>query len=914
MTGKFFKEVLVFYLMSYNEVKESVLGACGNKKFQWVATFVILFAVLMMSSSIRLSNWDLLTDSVTGEKIPLALDPFYFLRIAETLVETDGNLPEFDPKRVAGFDTEWHTEIMPQVVVWMWKASSVFGDYSLQEVNVFSPVFFFGIGLILFFILVYVLTKSKFAGVLASTFLAFTPAYLYRTMAGFSDHEAIGMVGFFALMLGFVLAVKYLDGMKKRNLIGSGVSGVIVGALTVLTLLFWAGVTTFVFMIVPIAFAILWIVRLKDEENHIKDNGLLFYFVWMASSVGIAVLSDISLSSFVGRFIIGSNGIISLAVLGFIIIDRIVLSFGKLIKSYDKKYRVVYSIALSAVVGVIALPFIGKNFFSLLWEMLNRLLNPAWGYGRVGATIAENAQPYLINWIGTAGSQIFWLFVAGAVLIGVEFSEKIRSKKNRYLLILGFTAMIFGILFSRISAGSVLNGEGIFSLSGLMYLGGIVIFGYAFFKNYFYKNIKANSSAIILFAWLTVMLVVGRSTTRLFFVIAPFMCLIAAYFVVRMFKVLREGKLEEISRVLVIGILIVSVVASGISIYGSYNSIENQAKYTGPSANAQWQGAMAWVSENTTEDEVFAHWWDYGYWVQTLGKRATIADGGHGQGVYDGNPKIGRYVLTTPQPETALSFLKTMDVDYLLIDQTDLGKYPAYSKIGGGNDEAGLTGDRYSAIPVMPNDPKQTVETANGTMIVFSGGMYLFEDIVYNDNGKSVFLPEGKAAVVGIVMNLEGNSLKQPDVVYVYNNVQTRIPARYVYMNGEIIDFGSGLDVVIDIIPAFTGSSINQMGAAIYLSQKVSKSLFARLYLMDDVFNEYGTLELVHSEDDLVVKSLNAQGVGLGDFVYYQGFRGPIKIWDVSEIPEGIKVVDEFKEGPTGEYGSLDDLDFGTRD
>jgi len=45
---------------------------------------------------------------------------------------------------------------------------------------------------------------------------------------------------------------------------------------------------------------------------------------------------------------------------------------------------------------------------------------------------------------------------------------------------------------------------------------------------------------------------------------------------------------------------------------------------------------------------------------------------------------------------------KTLDVDYLLIDQTDLGKYPAYSKIGGGDGEDYL--DRYSAIPVMLSD------------------------------------------------------------------------------------------------------------------------------------------------------------------------------------------------------------------
>ena len=64
--------------MKYDDVKRSVLGIASNKKYQWIATIVVLFVVLMVSSSIRLSNWDLLTDSTTGEKIPLALDPYYF--------------------------------------------------------------------------------------------------------------------------------------------------------------------------------------------------------------------------------------------------------------------------------------------------------------------------------------------------------------------------------------------------------------------------------------------------------------------------------------------------------------------------------------------------------------------------------------------------------------------------------------------------------------------------------------------------------------------------------------------------------------------------------------------------------------------------------------------------------------------
>jgi hypothetical protein len=361
---------------------------------------------------------------------------------------------------------------------------------------------------------------------------------------------------------------------------------------------------------------------------------------------------------------------------------------------------------------------------------------------------------------------------------------------------------------------------------------------------------------------------------------------------------------------LTICVLVVSVLAGGYAVYVSHATISYQAQYTGPSANNQWQGAMEWVRENTSESAIFAHWWDYGYWVQTLGERTTIADGGHAQTIYDGNHKIGRYVLTTPIPETALSFFKTMNVDYLLIDQTDLGKYGAYSLIGGGNDDAGESMDRYSGIPVLKNDPSQTRETSNGTVNVFSGGSYLYEDIVWRKDGREILLPAGKAAVIGIVIRLEDNDLIQPEVVYVYNGVQTRIPARYVYFKDQLIDFESGLDIVIDVIPAISDNKLVTFGAAIYLSQKVSDSLFARLYLLDDAFEQYEDLGLVHAEDDPYVEMLKAQGALDGDFVYYNGFRGPIKIWDVSGVSDDVKVVEEFKDGPNGEYGMLDYLEF----
>ena len=39
-----------------------------------------------------------------------------------------------------------------------------------------------------------------------------------------------------------------------------------------------------------------------------------------------------------------------------------------------------------------------------------------------------------------------------------------------------------------------------------------------------------------------------------------------------------------------------------------------------------WLDAMQWLRENTSEDAIIASWWDYGYWISTLGERKTLAD------------------------------------------------------------------------------------------------------------------------------------------------------------------------------------------------------------------------------------------------------------------------------------------------
>jgi len=899
------------------EGKDRFLGVIQNKKYMTIAIMVLLLFLLIFSSWIRLQNLPNLIDQTSGEYIPLALDPFYFLRIAETMVE-NGGLSDIDVMRYPSLELGFTNELTPRAVVFLYKVSNTFGDYSIQYIDVISPVIFFILGLTAFFFLTYVLTNSKWAALLGSAFLAFTPAYLYRTMAGFSDHESLGMFAFFSVMLIYALSLKYLE-KNKLNYIKTTLFSLLVAFLTFFTITSWGGAVRFVFMIIPLSFLLIWIIQFRKDINinHMKQF-LLFYLLWIIATIIFGVIFNYDLSSMIGN-ITSSSGIIGAFVFGFVLVDYLLhytLSKNYLKDERLKKYRIFFSGIGTIVLGILMLPLIGKSIISMLSGIWSILLQP-FGTERISLTVAENAQPYLISWISQIGKPLFWLSIFGIILIGIELGRKISKKSYKILFSSIWIILISGILFSRYSPTSVLNGESFISKG--FYLLGIIIFLIYCIKIYLNSEIKLNSQIILLASFMLVSVIAVRSASRVFFLIAPFACLSAGFFVVRIGRHIKNSK-DELLKWFLILLFVLAIIGSAYSLNTSLNTIKTQAKFTGPSANAQWQSAMAWIRNNTEEGKVFVHWWDYGYWVQYLGERPTVTDGGHGNSFWD--HLIGRYVLTTPKPESALSFMKAHEVSYLLIDQTDLGKYPAYSKIGGDDNY-----DSFSVINTGVLDERQTTETADTITRAYNIGGVVDEDMVYEEEGKNIFIPgpvfdeigqaNFKAYLGGVVVESSTNSqtvsFEQPQGVFIYNNQQIKIPLKYLYAQGQIFDFEKGIDAIAYMLPKISQDNqgmvnVNPYGAMIYLSPKVSKSLFAQLYLLDDVFDNYPTLKLINSESDSVIKTLKSQGMRFGDIVYFNGFRGPIKIWEV-DYPKEIIAHEEFIR-PTGEYAEFDDLNF----
>ena len=76
-----------------------------------------------------------------------------------------------------------------------------------------------------------------------------------------------------------------------------------------------------------------------------------------------------------------------------------------------------------------------------------------------------------------------------------------------------------------------------------------------------------------------------------------------------------------------------------------------------------WLETLEWIKTNTPEDSVIASWWDYGYWIQTMGDRASLADNSTTNDQIIKN--IAKMLISSP--DDAWKMLQEMQADYVVV-------------------------------------------------------------------------------------------------------------------------------------------------------------------------------------------------------------------------------------------------------
>lgn len=932
--------------------KERFLRLFKSKNKIGLVFLVGLLVILIFTLNVRTSNIPYLKDVTTGSyTLGPDLDPFLFLRWAKYIVQ-HGSLMEHDTMRYlpVEYDTAYETTFVSYMIAQMYNIlHSINPGITVEFVAIIYPVIFFLLAAAAFFFFVRRIfafcpeVKRNIIALIATAFFVNMPSLVHRTVAGIPEKEAAGI---FFMFLSFYLFLVGFQSKSKRNAV---IFGVLSGIATGLLGLTWGGVS-YVFIVASLSMLAYFFLRNVSMENY------LAFVSWILSFTFV-------LSVFTGKYngvvgLIESTTTSQLAFIGLLLISADMFITPRIYRKRNIKLpKIVFSciISFAAVFVVLMLinPALVFNYIAILQD---QLLHPI-GTDRLTLTVAENNQPYFDVWRDTFGIWFFWLFFAASVLLFYEAVQKLK-KSERYILAAAFAVFLICLIFSRYGPSATMNGTG--ALSQFVYFGGYILFGLVFIAIYFnaYKSgeigkfRQINKEIIFLLVMFFVAAVSARGAIRLFFILAPITAILVSFIAVDLSERALRSRNELVksvfwisiilafigfymvspSQVMIMSIFILAItsritvafvkkeedlirimlwiVAVFIIIsimIPSFNSFSSatagEARGTVPGYyQVQWQKAMAWVRENTPEGSIFSHWWDYGYWIQSIGERPTFLDGGNAYGYW--NHLVGRYVLTGKNEIEALQVLKAHNASYLLIDSTDIGKYPAYSSIG-----SDLNYDRYNWVPTFTLDESQTRETRNETLLFYPGGTLFSREFVWYDQSshEQYLLPaENQDAIIaGVVLPVKEievslfnfTTARQPTAIVLYKrNKRIEIPMCYLYF-GKFYDFkdnGPCLPAALYVMPKISQSgagsvSVNNFGASLFLNQKAIEALWVRLYL----FGEGENFELVHSEPHPIIEQLNNQGLNLPEFAFFGQVLGPIDIWHVT-YPENLTVPEEY--------------------
>ncbi len=858
--------------------------------------WLLLAFIIYTSLSFRFANLGSLKDATTGKYIAADLDAFLWYRYGEYILE-HGTHPTFDPMRFVPVGEYWEPLLHPLVgfpyfLAYLYKFIHFFNStVTYDYIYVIYPSIVLGITLFVFFLLVKTVFSAP-AALLATAALGYHPAYLFRTMTGVADHDAVGM-----LMLTLSLYL-YIIALKQEKKWSGLFVGFLTGLSTILMVIVWPGGGNFLYLILGGTTIIQIFLNVFHENEYYAYTA---WFVTFASGLDYLGLFDISQ-------LIGStttelaSAAFGMATVYYFLFEKNLFGQADLLRKNMPSG--ITSILCIVILGFIVISVVHGPFFlsNKAGKLYTDLISP-WGKDRWQLTVAEQHQPYLVDWYGQMGKYYVIFFLLASIFLFYEtikpLANLLKKLQTHYLsiptIVLFYVAFIFSLTYSRYSQSSLLNGTN--TLSVWLYLGSLVMFIggflglylYLFYqskenKGTFYETVaQINKIYVLIFVWFFFMVIGARGAIRLLFTFAPITTLLFGYFTTRLFELAYalHNQTYRIPALVILALLVLSPMSLGGSIgkgllFQYYEGSKAQASYTGSPYNQQWQFGMDWVRRNTPLDAVFAHWWDYGYWIQTGGGRATVTDGGNEHSYW--NYQMGRHVLTAANQTEALDVLAAHNASHFLMVSDEIGKYTAFSSIG--SDE---NYDRYSWINEFTINPQQTRETRNSTIFLYQGQYPLDHDFMYNGQ----LYPKAAAGIGGFFVPFAEVSVKQGNTtvkqtavlqpaaaIFNSNGQRTDIPLECIYINGQYIKFPQqGLKGCLRIMPSINGKQQNPIGAGLYVSEVGIHALWTNLYLFDKKNPDFPTDSFESVYDDSNNMPL---------LMYNGRLIGPMRIWKIN--------------------------------
>ena len=634
--------------------------------------FVFLFIVILKKQGlgkqealflalIFLFGYGIRTQNIQpGYKYFFGFDSYYHARIIEYLI-ADGSIPKIDP--LGYFELPDSDRLVPTGVTFFWhicaglfRLFTLFGPYThalwVEIVKVLPAFFGAFISLLMYF-----LGKElwgKKAGYMAAFTAAVIPAYVYRTMAGFLEDDALG---FFWLVAGLIFLVRALKNprLDKQHILNALLSG-----------LFFAGMSWSwgFFLVIPIILVfffpfgtVLFLTR-KEIKSPEVVGLLLVSFVLMSFSL---------LGNTLDNFI----GVRAMATLEMLVLALLAVCIGLLAFFSWKKEREFFSLLVlyilsSLVFVLVSFPAKGLSWFGSMLGYVDSAVPFSAGTG--------------VNAIGLFIAIAFVALIAGFFIFLLLFGTKNPKRRASALRMLAIV-FLFAIAIATIVI--ILDPNGIFSsriVEKGVFMSTVgeegpgnphfgykygILFAFALISLFampafvFYR--KKDYLTPVAFVWVAISLVMAWYKLKFTYHFGLPIAIAAGFCAGAVFYFFRDFKSLE-SKVVVLGLAFMML--SGLAIGGYFVTQRPPTLDTDP----LWSQTLQWMKQNTPPGAKYLNWWSYGHWITFVAGKSVFADNRNVQWVIsDGD--YAKFLMAQDLNES-LALAKKYKPEYVIVDST----------------------------------------------------------------------------------------------------------------------------------------------------------------------------------------------------------------------------------------------------
>jgi len=444
------------------------------------------------------------------------------------------------------------------------------GGSNLLDFTIVFPAVIGSLTVIAVFALVRVLGNTS-AGLFSALVFAFSPAIIQRGNLGWFKSEPLG------LFFGIIAAYLFISAIKHKEIKYAIPKAVAGGLILGLANASWGGIQYFS---IPVA---IFFVALPFFRRDLT--------IPMYVAIAFTVFTMISAVAFPRpgiEFVLGLPGLAMIGGTIFLVIAYFLKKFSA--PQHQVRNTAFLLIAFAAAaIGLVA----AGAYLSPTFRYLNAV-NPFIGASNpLVESVAEHFTPTVADYF--VDFSVLLMFAG----LGAWLAFRRRDDMSIFALILGITGVYVSATFARLL---------VFASIGVIVLAGLGLYEVT-------RNVMAYREASATQAAPRPMAATREERRKIEF----------------------AGRAHSTAgHAVKIGYVVVIIMMLSIPMFYPVNSgWLSSADVPAAIANggtgfrvqtSDWTDAMDWVSKNTENDAVIASWWDYGYWITTLGNRTTLAD------------------------------------------------------------------------------------------------------------------------------------------------------------------------------------------------------------------------------------------------------------------------------------------------